>query len=163
MPNERSPDFQLLLGHLTQVLAELEKLLETPIVPGEMAEWYRSVTHKLKDLGSTHERVRNAIHDSQFSQIEQVDPEQLNHVQKMRAEDKEIALEIARLSRSAAVLNEHVDRSEDAQQRDESQLASLTSQLNEDALALIIRIRAQENSLRTWYLEAFDRDRGTAD
>jgi hypothetical protein len=30
-------------------------------------------------------------------------------------------------------------------------------------LKLVIRVRTQEQAIRTWFLEAFDRDRGTAD
>jgi hypothetical protein len=46
---------------------------------------------------------------------------------------------------------------------DELTLAKARDHLVERGLSLVLRIRKQEAAVKTWYLEAFQRDRGVGD
>ncbi len=148
---------------LLESLAEFEKQLETPVVPGELYDWSERGLAELEALSKKYSDHISSSHESQYGEIVEQDPGQLTHVEKLQEEDAAILLEITRLSEAFAKVKKLVDAAENAPQRDEAELEGLLPPLTGETLALIIRIRMQENAIDTRYVEAFQRDRGVAD
>jgi hypothetical protein len=148
---------------LKELLAAIETRLETPVVPGELREWLEYLQRGLDEVALQFAQHMEASHRSQMDEIAQTDPEQLPRVETLRAEDEAIADEIARLACEFAGAGKQVANAEQTPGGDESQVAGHLPRLTARALALIVRIRMQENALQTWYVEAFQRDRGIAD
>ena len=148
---------------LTERLESLEELLESPLVPGEMRVWLEGVRDELRDLEKSFAAQRGRSHRAQFDEIEQTDGEMFSLTEKLREEDDAIASEISRLASTFATAVSTVETVEERPQNDEGQVASVIPPLVADALALVIRIRMQEKAIATWFVEAFQRDRGIAD
>mgnify|MGYP006908201876 CR=1 FL=1 len=148
---------------LVEFLAELEKQLETPVVPGEMYDWVERGEKDLNQLSETYAAHVKSSHESQYEAIIEQDSEQITRMEKFREEDASLLEEIDRLGEAFAKLKKLVNAAEEAPQRDEGELEDLLPKVTGEALVLIIRIRMHENAIDTWYVEAFQRDRGVAD
>jgi hypothetical protein len=144
-------------------LMSLEQLLESPIVPGEMRVRFENVVDEFKCLSQEFITHRRISHEPQFNQIEEADAAMLARVDQLQEEDEYISDEIERLMCSFADLAKAVQMLEELPQNDEADLAGAVPALIGDALTLVIRIRMQENAIATWFVEAFQRDRGVAD
>ena len=140
-------------------LDSLETALNTPIVAGELADWTQEVGEAWSGAAEQVSRQIEDIHPRQFDEMADADPEMLSRVETLRTEDKEIAQERDAFHRHLARVIEHAPKFE----RDEEKIKSHTTSLIEAGLALIQRIRKQEVALQTWFVEAFQRDRGVAD
>jgi hypothetical protein len=144
-------------------LMSLEQLLESPIVPGEMRVRFENVVDEFTCLSQEFITHRRISHEPQFNQIEEADAAMLARVDQLQEEDEYISDEIERLMCSFADLAKAVQMLEELPQNDEADLAGAVPALIGDALTLVIRIRMQENAIATWFVEAFQRDRGVAD
>jgi hypothetical protein len=106
-------------------------------------------------------------HKRQLAEIRDQDQEMSVHVTKLSDEHEAILLEFERLGSLLQVFVDHVD--DHAEGADEIAYPDGTlakegrQSLVQEMLAFVIRIRTHEKSLRTWFVEAFQRDRGVAD
>jgi hypothetical protein len=142
-----------------RALEHLETVAGTPIVSGEMERWLEEVDGAFTQCRAALEtRVRQS-HAPQLVSIKREDPEMLRHVELLQKEDAQILETIAALAARADVLKPMVRRIEPDEKRAETAL----TELGEQAVQLVVRIRKQEVALRTWLQEAFTRDRGVVD
>ena len=98
------------------------------------------------------------IHADEFAEIAEQDPELLARVEEMREEDRAIIEQKDRLADWLYGLQTRLNH--DASETD---LKGDMDLFVSTALEMVVRIHKQEVTVRTWLVEAFDRDRGTMD
>jgi len=140
-------------------LAELEEALELPLVAGELTVWTARVAQAARIVHSILTDPLAQAHREDFAEIAEQDLEMATCVDNMRAEDAAIRLEFERFRELADNVASAAGRVEP----DELTLDKARTHLIDHGLALVLRIRKQEAAVRTWYLEAFQRDRGVGD
>jgi hypothetical protein len=98
-------------------------------------------------------------HTELLDEMSNQDPELASRIEDLKAEDsrlletwKQIHAELGRFCGLAK-------RAEP----DEGKVSEPVTQLTDQALAFVIGVRKQEAALTTWYMEAFNRDRGIGD
>jgi hypothetical protein len=140
-------------------LDKLEQCMETPVVPGELGPWLKSCRDLWIDVESALQQRIDEGHADLLAEMASQDPELLPRVEKLLEEDM-VLLKRSRQLRNDADWLAAGCRQEHANQQkinDQLQLFSRHS------LEWVLRIRAQETAIVTWYQEAFNRDRGIAD
>lgn len=147
------------LQELHDVLEQLEASVETPFVPGEMEGWMTAVKNRWQQLLPLVHWVTTERHPQQYAQIRKEDEGLAQRVAQMREEDSEIQRAAAELDQQLPKLQSGISSIEP----DEAKLKPALDSFVTDMLNLIIRIRTQEQSVRTWLQEAYVRDRGTVD
>ena len=147
------------IAPLESELHEFETCLETPFVPGELERWMDAVRSAWGQLSPT---LRDRFEREQpelFEQIVADDPELHERVNELREHNAQV-LELRRdLEQRIAWLQERVARVEP----DEKRLDDELNRFIEDALRFVIESRKQEVALRTWMLEAYERETGPVD
>ena len=144
---------------LLTALQMFETCLETPLVPGELASWAEQLHTACCQAKEQWVQASQVDHPSQFKQIQRQDAEMASCVQSMQEEDMAIACQFDAVCQDVANFLERAPVMEE----DEGRFKPVMVELVETGLKLVIRIRTQEQALITWFLEAFDRDRGTGD
>jgi hypothetical protein len=144
---------------LKNALTAFETSLATPVISGELANWLRGVQAAWTDASEqVHFSVKHA-HPRQFEEIGSADPELLPQTEQLQAEDAAIEEERERFSTALKRSAEHIPKLEP----DEGKAQQHTKKLVDEGLALITRVRKQEVAIGTWFVEAFNRDRGGGD
>lgn len=142
-----------------RALDAFEKCIDTPFVPGELKSWMEAVSQAFHRLADLLQVQRKQMHSAEFQDIGREDPGLLQRVKAMRAEDREIAAQGERLEHRIAALKPQIEKVGP----DEAALREELNQLVEQAQEFVVRVRQQEVTVRTWWVEAFMRDRGTVD
>lgn len=142
-----------------QSLAQFEACLETPRVPGELPGWIRSLEHSFVEVVNKIERQIDGDHRDQLVAIGEQAPGLLSRVEQLRGEDVGIANELAQLACGMQRLAAAASSVEPDETRFEQEVTDLVDQ----SLLFVLRVRKQETALTTWLIEAFGRDRGTVD
>jgi hypothetical protein len=144
---------------LKSELEAFETSLATPVVSGELAVWSDHVREAWSTLSPRvcHDVAKQ--HARQFEEITSQDPELFAQVDKLKADDEAIQAQrqsldqlVGRLANLAPLV-----------EPDEGKFHALMSQLQKDGVEFIARVRKQLVAVQTWYVEAFNRDRGVAD
>lgn len=143
---------------LAETLAALEGAVATPFVPGELESWIGSVEDAFQRLKPLLPELFDS-HQAQFQEIRNEDPGLHQRVDQMRETDREIGAAADELQRRIPTLQQIVTNLEP----DEAQLMSTMNSFVDECFAFIIAIRKQERAVRTWLLEALNRDRGDVD
>lgn len=144
---------------LLEALAELEANIETPFVPGELERWINDVHGAFQRLRPLLDHQISDVHPQQYDEIREEDEELFRRVDQMRQEDADII-------ETASQLSEEIPKLQTAAanvEPDEAKLRTAFDGFVESVLDFIIRVRTQEQALRTWLMEAFTRDRGDVD
>jgi hypothetical protein len=144
---------------LRVALERLETALATPIVGGELVAWIKDVQKAWHEASAQIHYHTKHVHARQFSQISNEDPELIPQTEKLRAVDAEIETDREELNRLLQRLAEHAPKFEP----DEEKIREHVDGLADAGTAFINRVRKQEVAMRTWFVEAFNRDRGVAD
>jgi hypothetical protein len=144
---------------LKTTLDAFEVSLNTPVVSGELADWLEHLGVAWSKLAGHVRHHVEQTHADQFAQIEQQDPELLPKVEQLHTEDNAILEECDALDRMVATTTTHAPKLEP----DEEKAQQHTKALVDAGIALVTRVRRQEVALQTWYVEAFNRDRGAVD
>ncbi|MDA0833621.1 MAG: hypothetical protein O2955_19510 [Planctomycetota bacterium] len=146
-----------LRDELEQRLKVFEECTETPFVPGELEQWLSAEREAFRQLVPILKQS-SVVHVEEFAEIADEDPELLVRVDAMREEDDSIAEFTDEVSHQLDAFPEAmIDGGDETKFKDD------LDQFVSDALELLIRIRKQEVTVRTWMSEAFNRDRGTQD
>jgi len=140
-------------------LEKLEMSVETPLVPGEMERWIGAVSENWQTLVPLLQPLITEQHLAQFQEIRQEDPGLTHRVERMQAEDEGIEQAAEALGRQIEQMKLDISKGEP----DEASLKPELKHFVGDVLRFIIRVRMQEQAVRTWLQEAFMRDRGTVD
>jgi len=144
---------------LETALAELEKSLESPVVPGELPRWVESVRKNLEEAGRLVSQNISRMHPDQFKEITEQDPELLPRIQRLKQEDQELVEQYESFHHKVSGLAEHSPDIEP----DEVKVEKGIEALAKEGIEWVIRARKQEAAIDTWFLEAFQRDRGDVD
>jgi hypothetical protein len=144
---------------LKSALEALESNIATPIVAGDMVAWIDAVKRSWADAATQIRDHVNEWHPRQFAAIAEQDPELLPRVEALEVEDAAIEVQCGKLSQAVARLAQHVPRLEP----DEEKAMKFTKGFIDDAMLFIARVRKQSVAVQTWYIEAFQRDRGAVD
>lgn len=144
---------------LKVALEQFEISLQTPVVPGELANWAEEVKTAFDEVADQLQRRLDRDHPDQFAQIEHDDPGLSPRVEELRTEDELLRKELEELRpRVEALAN-----AAPAVEPDEARVDQPTEQTIRQGLALVLRARRQEVAAATWLVESLDRDRGVAD
>lgn len=144
---------------LAAALEQLEQRLETPIVPGELASW-------IEEVAPAWRRAESLLR----LQVTTTHPKLLNEIMR---QDQGLATRVAQLQQADAGLIRQMDdvrqivdelrTTVDHLEPDEKLAEDATVNLVEKGLQVVIAARKQEVAMSTWYVEAFERDRGVVD
>jgi hypothetical protein len=141
---------------LKDALTSLETTLATPVISGELADWIKGVQKAWTEAsGQIHYSVKHS-HPRQFEEIGSADPELLPRIEQLQAEDTAIEEDRERFATSIKRSTEHIPKLEP----DEGKAQQHTKKLVDEGMAFITRVRTQEVAIQTWFVEAFNRDRG---
>ena len=140
-------------------LEAFETSLATPIVSGELAPWSEQVQRVWAELCPLVQYQVTALHPKQFQEITDQDPELFAQVDNMKAED-------AHLEENRKSLDQLIQRLANLAplvEPDERRFHDYMAQLQKEAIDYMARVKKQLVAVQTWYVEAFNRDRGIAD
>jgi len=141
-------------------LKTFETTLETPIVSGELMEWSETAKHACEKMGEILCNQLQDKHSELFARILKEDDEMGSRVESLRAIDRELCQEDwIGVQRSVNLI---LDRAGGVGS-DESKVTEQLKMAVEQALVFVIKARTQETAIATWFMEAFNRDRGVGD
>jgi len=144
---------------LKTVITAFETSLLTPTVSGELAPWLDEVQKTWNDASAQiHYHIKH-LHPRQYDEISKQDPELLPRIEQLQAEDEAIEQQRAQLSQSIGRVGQHVPKMEP----DEEKAQKYTKAIIDAGTAFLTQVRKQEVAVQTWYVEAFNRDRGAVD
>lgn len=142
-----------------KLLDRFESCLETPAVPGELSDWFQETNAVLHEVAWQFAEQVHGTHTAILQDILNEDPELHSRVTEMREVDERLRSELIELKSKIRALTEYADQTD----LEETQLHSQLESTIERGLKFVIDVRKQEHALTTWYMEAFERDRGIAD
>jgi hypothetical protein len=146
-------------NELREALALFETSVATPIVSGELPDWAEKVQKAWSEASAqVHYHVKH-LHPRQYHEISNEDPALFQQVELLKTEDEAIEHEREKLTQSVTRVATHVPRLEP----DEGKANNRVQTLIDEALAFVVRARKQEVAVQTWYVEAFNRERGGGD
>lgn len=140
-------------------LSAFEECVDTPFVPGELSMWIDAVADAFERLCDDLAVQRQQVHSAEFADIAQEDTELLQRIRLMHQEDRAIGEEQERIAQTIATLKPRIQNVG----ADEAFLRRDCNRLSEGARKFVSRVRKQEVTIRTWWVESFMRDRGTVD
>jgi len=140
-------------------LDAFEQCVDTPFVPGELRPWIEAVCEAFEELALLLQQQTQQVHSAEFRDIAREDPGLLQRVEQMREADREIAEQRRNLAQAISGLKTHVA----SVGADEAAIREELNRFVERAQQFVARVRKQEMTVRTWWVEAFHRDRGTVD
>jgi hypothetical protein len=141
-----------------KTLEAFESQLATPLVPGEVLQWSaltEKATEKLRRVLET----RRAEYESQLKEIAAQDAEMFRRVEQLQLLRDDVFKRFEQLDRLIAAIKKPVDIDEDR----EAKMRPAIEKLSADGLTLAIDVRKLDREIATWYVEAFQRDRGVVD
>lgn len=144
---------------LHDALEQVEFGLESPRISGELESWLKSLAIAFGQMTPLLQRRIATAHEQQFAQIMADDPGLLPRVSHLRRGDVESLQQSDTIQKRLATLLGNVRKVEP----DEGLLDDQITALIDQGLEFVIHVRTQENAIRTWSLEALERDRGTVD
>ncbi|QDS92827.1 hypothetical protein FF011L_15760 [Roseimaritima multifibrata] len=140
-------------------LARYEQRLEIPVVPGELIDWLDAVSRVATDVAvDFRQRLRKA-HAELFAVILERDLALAARVEEMKHEGVRLAQQARRIANAF----ERLAKDCRAEEPDEANLLEEVQRYSAEALSMIIGVRKLDSAVTTWYMEAFDRDRGIVD
>ena len=144
---------------LRDALAAFETALATPLLSGELDNWIDHVQATWSDV-STHVHDHSTrLHPRQYQEISDADPELMSQVEKLQVEDLAIERDREGLCRRVHGIVQHAPQFEP----DEEKVKHHLTQLIDIGVLFVGRARKQEVVVETWFVEAFNRDRGVGD
>jgi hypothetical protein len=144
---------------LKSALIGFETSVATPVVSGELMPWLDSVRATWATLSHHLVDDRDHNHPAQFEQIGSADPELLPRVEQLQEEDAAIEEDRQMLDQAISRSTAHIPKMEPDEEKAEQHIKKLIDQ----GMAFVARVRKQEVAIQTWFIEAFNRDRGAVD
>jgi hypothetical protein len=140
-------------------LASFETSVATPIVSGELPDWADKIQKAWSEASAqVHYHVKH-LHPRQYQEISNEDPALFQQIELLKAEDEAIEQEREKLNQSVTRVATHVPKLEP----DEAKANNHVQNLVDEAMTFIMRARKQQVAVQTWYVEAFNRERGGGD
>jgi hypothetical protein len=146
-------------SELNECLTRLETALLAPVVSGELESWSATVQEATKGLSERLPSYLNTVLHPQYAEIAKSDSELLTRVQQLIAEDQNLVLEQAKFDQR---VNDFARRASQIK-KDEAQTTAERTKVEQEGIALVLRIKRQRAAADTWLTEANYRDRGPVD
>ncbi len=146
-------------AELTAALETLEQRLETPIVPGELASWVEEAVPAWDRAEAQLRSHVETMHPKQLKEILRQDRGLAARVEQIQQADADLLQQIGQVRQIVNKLRAAADDLEP----DEKPAEDATTALVDQGLQMVIAARKQEAAISTWYVEAFERDRGVVD
>ncbi|MBE7465902.1 MAG: hypothetical protein HS116_20700 [Planctomycetes bacterium] len=143
----------------SEALKTLELNLQTPLIPGEAANWAAKVQVACDELAMRMRALIHVQHREQFEEMISNDPQKVRQVEGLRDEDYHLVRQFAKLRTNAARLRQRAELAGG----DEAPLKENLEDLIEEGLACIVAFRKQEVRIQNWFMESLSRDRGDVD
>ncbi len=137
----------------------LERCLVRPIMAGELAAWVDELQQVWRECAAQIHFRSKHLYPRQYREIGEQDPELLPRVDLLRTEDSAIEEQREKITQAIRRSAEHVPKLEPDEEKAQKHLQTLI----DDGTALVNRVRKQAIAIETWYVEAFNRDRGDVD
>jgi hypothetical protein len=144
---------------LKNALSALETSLATPLVSGELSDWLDNAKQTWAKASAQIQDCIEHGHPTQLEQIGNADPELLPRVEQLQAEDAAIEQDRQAFDQAVSRVAVHAPKLEP----DEEKAQQHVKKLVDEGMALLARVRKQEVAIQTWFVEAFNRDRGAGD
>jgi hypothetical protein len=144
---------------LRDALTAFETSVTAPVVSGELSDWIDKVKKSWRIAAERIGQEVKELHPQVFGEIAEADAALLRQVELLRAEDEAIAIDLAELDQTMSRLVEHLPKMEP----DEAKAQPHIQKLGEKSVALVTRVRKQDVAVKTWFAEAFNRERGGGD
>jgi hypothetical protein len=145
---------------LKKALEDFETSLVRPVVSGELTDWVTSAIRAHQDLGVLLREEVPLAHGKSYATILRQDSDLSSRVAELRATDEQLLnFESDRIAISLNQLRDSAQSSAQDEQKAEFQRVEVVRQ----GLAFVISARTQETAIKTWFSEAFNRDRGVGD
>lgn len=144
---------------LNESLSRLETALLTPVVSGELQSWATAAAQAAAELDRRLPQFLKTVLHRQVAEIAKSDAELLSRVEQLVATDENLLLEQAALSRK---LSDFAKRAAGIK-KDEKKVDPERERLEQEGIALLLRIKKQRAAADTWLAEALYRDRGPVD
>ena len=144
---------------LRESLTRFETCLQTPVVSGDLTQWLNDARAACEEVCRLVPEESDTIHAEMLRKMAQQDLELASRVEQLSQQETELKEESERLRGQLDQLVSHARMVEP----DEAKLDKPVSDFIQAGLAFILAVRKQETALTTWYLEAFNRDRGVGD
>jgi hypothetical protein len=146
-------------SELNESLTRLETAMLAPVVSGELESWARTLQEATNGLSQRLPSYLHSVLHPQYAEIAKSDSELLTRVQQLIAEDQNLILEQDKFEKR---VNDFVRRASQIK-KDEAQTAAERGKLEQEGIALVLRIKRQRAAADTWLAEANYRDRGPVD
>ena len=140
-------------------LERLELGLETPFVPGDLEQWFAALSEAVRETDELIHPLFERTHKAQLNEIFQEDPGLEHRVEQLQRQDRETLEQFERFASKVERLAATASKVEP----DEARIKKSCYKLAEEGLAVVIAARKQEVAIRTWLIEALERDRGVVD
>ena len=140
-------------------LERFEQCLEGPVIPGEMPSWLRAARDSCREASAWFKTNVKETHEELLREISRQDMELAPRVDALSVVHRDLRRQWVRIQKQLERLCEQADRTEPH----EAPLNLDIERLRDQTLKHVIEVRKHEAALTTWYLEAFNRDRGVAD
>ncbi len=144
---------------LMSALEDFERVLETPVVPGELARWSASAVRAFEKVEPALSVVIEEAHPDDYKEIGRVDPALLAKVDKLRDGDQALKEQFEQLRFLANRLAQRAEELEPEEKRAEHAHQEFIDQ----GLEFVLEARKQVRAVQTWFQEAHQRDRGPVD
>jgi len=159
MSSANATDAAQAASELNESLTRLETALLAPVVSGELESWADTLQEATKGLSERLPTYLHSVLHPQYAEIAKSDSELLTRVQQMIAEDQNVILEQDKFEKR---VHDFVRRAAQIK-KDEAQASTERGKLEQEGIALVLRIKRQRAAADTWLAEANYRDRGPVD
>jgi hypothetical protein len=146
-------------NELRTTLARFEDCIETPIVPGELANWLNDARQACGEVEAALNRFACPNHAELLRKMAREDSESIARVEQLMDVERHV---IAQFCNVRAKLELLADRAV-AVESDEAKLDKPLEEFVDGSLAFVLAARKQDNAVTTWYSEALNRDQGVGD
>jgi hypothetical protein len=137
----------------------LETALHTPFISGELETWVTTLQRAVDTVEPTLNHELETVHREQFAVIGRESDHLATRVPDLVAADKGIR---EGFDRFKARIKDLEPRAEKVGP-DEGRVNHHLTELIQQGIALVNEIRRQDVAVRTWWVEAMNRDTGTID
>jgi hypothetical protein len=146
-------------NEMRNALEAFENALATPLISGEHVAWADAVRTAWQGAATQVQRQIERIHPAQYAKMLEADSDLAARIEKLREEDAAIGRQRNRIA--AAV--ERLHRKAAAAEYDEARTDGDRRRLVNAGISFAVRMRKQEVAVKTWFVEAFNRERGPVD
>jgi hypothetical protein len=144
---------------LKPALEAFETALLTPIVSGELVVWSDAVRDSWAKLSPLVDEQLTSGHPKQYAEMTREDPEIYSRVDNLKNADSKLQAERNELD----VLIQRLTQLGELIEPDERKFHEFQANLRKAGVDFVTQVRQQQVAVQTWYLEAFNRDRGFVD